>query len=37
MSALAAGAGRVYISDVSAAKLAIAEAQGAGNIIPINI
>jgi len=37
MSVLAAGAGKVYISDVSAAKLAIAANQGSGNIIPVNI
>jgi len=37
MSVLAAGAGRVYISDVSAAKLAIAANQGPGNIIPVNV
>ena len=37
MSVLAAGAGKVYVSDVSDAKLAIVEGRGNGNIIPINI
>merc|ERR1719242_646205 len=37
MSVLAAGAGRVYVTDVSDPKLAIVEKQGGGNIIPINV
>jgi D-xylulose reductase len=37
MSALASGAGRVFVSDISPAKLDIVAAQGNGNIIPINV
>jgi hypothetical protein len=37
MSAIAAGAGKVYVSDTAAAKLAIVEAQCPGNIIPVDI
>merc|ERR1719499_1309993 len=37
MSVLAAGAGKVYVSDVSGPKLKIVENQGRGNIIPVNV
>jgi len=37
MSALAAGAGKVYVADVSGPKLKIVEQQGKGNIIPVNV
>merc|ERR1712196_696208 len=37
MSVLAAGAGKVYVSDVSAPKLAICAARGNGNIIPVDV
>jgi D-xylulose reductase len=37
MSVLAAGAGKVYVSDTAAAKLKIVEAQGKGNIIPVDV
>lgn len=37
MSVLAAGAGKVYVSDVSGPKLKIVESQGKGNIIPVDV
>lgn len=37
MSALASGAGKVFVSDTAAAKLAIVEAQAPGNIIPVDV
>merc|ERR1712093_127019 len=37
MSVLAAGAGRVYVSDISDSKLKIVKKQGESSIIPINV